>query len=355
MGAVVSRERSRNRKRPVDNHNVTLYGFMIIYESTEKKKASLDKHRPLPEDLARNLEEWFRIELTYTSNAIEGNTLTRRETALVVEKGITVGGKTLAEHLEASNHAEALDWVKAQVKRKPHQISVHDMLRIHNLILKGIDDAHAGHFRSVPVRVSGSTVVFPNPRKVPDLMDELCGRLSERPKLHPIELAAEAHYRLVTIHPFVDGNGRTARLLMDMILMMNGYPPAIIRKRDRLSYIDSLEKAQLGGSKEAYLRLIGKSVNRSLDIYLKAVLGTGEGASETDSDILLKIGELAKRVEEPNSTIRHWTKEGLLEVAATTASGYQMYSVDMIRRVEAIKALKKKRLTLEEIKIELSK
>ena len=162
----------------------------MIFDVSENKKSALGKHRPLPGALVQNLEEWFRIELTYTSNAIEGNTLTRRETALVVEKGITVGGKTLVEHLEASNHAEALDWVKTQVRRKPHQISVHDILRIHNLILKGIDDAHAGHFRSVPVRVSGSTVIFPNPRKVPDLMDAFCEWLSEKPKLHSIELAA---------------------------------------------------------------------------------------------------------------------------------------------------------------------
>ena len=321
----------------------------MIFDGLEQKKVVLDKHRPLPSELAINLEDWFRIELTYTSNAIEGNTLTRRETALVVEKGITVGGKSLAEHLEASNHAEALDWIKTQIKRKPHQISVQDILSIHNLILKGIDDAHAGHFRSVPVRVSGSTVVFPNPRKVPDLVDEFYDWLGKKPKLHPVELAAEAHYRLVTIHPFVDGNGRTARLLMNMILMMYGYPPAIIRKRDRLAYINALEKAQLGGSKESYLKLIGKAVDRSLDIYLKAVLGE-EDSGEPDSDVLLKIGELANRVGVPNSTIRHWTKEGLLEVAETTTSGYQMYSTDMIRRIERIKKLKAKRLTLDEIK-----
>ena len=138
MGAVVSRERSRNRKRPVDNHNVTLYGFMMIYESTEKKRSVTRQASAATRGLGAKPKEWFRIELTYTSNAIEGNTLTRRETALVVEKGITVGGKSLAEHLEACNHAEALDWVKAQVKRKPQQISVHDMLHIHNLILRAL-------------------------------------------------------------------------------------------------------------------------------------------------------------------------------------------------------------------------
>jgi len=303
--------------------------------------------------LVANLEEWFRIELTYTSNAIEGNTLTRRETALVLEKGITVGGKSLAEHLEATNHAEALDWVKTQIKRKPHQISIRDILHIRNLILKGIDDAHAGHFRSVPVRVSGSTVIFPNPRKVPDLMDEFRDWLSKKPKLHPVELAAEAHYLLVTIHPFVDGNGRTARLLMNLTLMMLGYPPAIIRKRDRLGYIGALEKAQTGGTKDDYLKIISKAVERSLDIYLKAATGD-EDTSEQESDDLLKIGELAKQVDVPNSTIRHWTKEGLLEIAETTESGYQMYSSVMADRVKEIKRLKTKRLTLEEIKRKLT-
>ncbi len=331
-----------------------VYGLWMTFDALDRKKSELDAHRPLPSELVANLDEWFRIELTYTSNAIEGNTLTRRETALVVEKGITVGGKSLAEHLEATNHAAALDWVKTQIKRKPQQISTQDILHIHNLILKGIDDAHAGHFRSVPVRVSGSTVVFPNPRKVPDLMDEFQDWLKAKPKLHPAELAAEAHYRLVTIHPFVDGNGRAARLLMNLILMMKGFPPAIIRKQDRLAYIGSLEKAQTGGAKDEYLKIVTKAVERSLNIYLKAVTAD-EDTSEQDSDALLKIGQLAKRVGVPNSTIRHWTKEGLLEIAETTESGYQMYNPDMVERIETINQLKEKRLTLEEIGKRLSR
>ena len=312
------------------------------------KKQQLDQHRPLPDALMRNLEDWFRVELTYTSNAIEGNTLTRRETAMVVEKGITVGGKTLIEHLEATNHARALDWVRDQVKRKPHDLIEKDILQIHDIILKGISDEGAGHYRSVAVRISGSTVILPNPLKVPDLMDDFITWLKQTDKLHPVELAAEAHYRLVTIHPFVDGNGRTARLLMNLILLMSGYPAAIIRKRDRLAYIGSLEKAQLGGSKEDYLKIISSAVNRSLNIYLKAVKGETE---EPEAEIkLLKIGELAKQVGENNSTIRHWTKEGLLDVAKITQSNYQLYSTEMIKRIELIKELKSKRFTLNEIK-----
>lgn len=328
-----------------------VYSLTMNYQKHTDKKALLDQHRPLPDALLRNLEDWFRVELTFTSNAIEGNTLTRRETALVVEKGLTVGGKSLIEHLEATNHAKALDWVQGQISRKPNKLSEKDILQIHEIVLKGIDDENSGHYRSVPVRISGSAVVLPNPRKVPDLMAEFAAWFKVKHALHPVELAAEAHYRLVTIHPFVDGNGRTARLLMNMILMMSGYPPAIIRKRDRLAYIGALEQVQLGGSNADYHNLIAKAVERSLDIYLKAV--GGESSATDDSEVLLKIGELAKRAGEANSTIRHWTKGGLLDVAEVTASGYQLYAVDMLERIQTIQELKAQRYTLIEIKRKL--
>ena len=318
------------------------------YEILTEKKQQLDRFRPLPNALVRNLEDWFRVELTYTSNAIEGNTLTRHETALVVEKGLAVGGRSLVEHLEATNHACALDWVQTQVSRKPNSLKQRDILQIHDMILRGIDDTHAGRYRTVAVRISGSMVVLPNPIKVPHLMTEFMKWIKTADDLHPIDLAAEAHYRLVSIHPFVDGNGRTARLLMNMILLMAGYPPAIIAKRDRLAYITALEKAQTGGSKDDYLKLIAKAINRSLYIYLKAA--QGESAVIDYETKLLKIGELARKVRENNSTIRYWTKQGLLEVAEVTEAGYQLYDSDMIQRVEQIHAMKEERLTLQEIK-----
>ena len=314
--------------------------YPMNYELLTEKKRQLDRFRPLPNVLVRNLEDWFRVELTYTSNAIEGNTLTRRETALVVEKGLTVGGRSLAEHLEATNHACALDWVHEQINRKPGSFKQRDILQIHNTILRGIDDANAGCYRTVAVRISGSTVVLPNPIKVPDLMTEFIKWIKTANNIHPIDLAAEAHYRLVSIHPFVDGNGRTARLMMNMILLMTGYPPAIIAKRDRLAYITALEKAQTGGSKNDYLRLIAKAINRSLDIYLKAA--QGESAVIDYETKLLKIGELARKVSEKNSTIRYWTKKGLLEVAEVTEAGYQLYDSDTIKRIKQIHAMKKK-------------
>ncbi len=324
------------------------------YKKLTEKKKILDKHRPFDTVLIKNLEEWFRIELTYTSNAIEGNTLSRAETALVVEKGLTIGGKSITEHLEATNHAAALDFVKEQIKRKPSDLKEKDILKIHEIILDKIDRENAGIYRRVPVRISGSAVALPNPRKVQELMDEFFKWLKKEERMHAVELAAEAHYRFVTIHPFIDGNGRTARLLMNMILMMKGYPPAIIRKNDRLAYIKSLEKPQLvngeGDSKNDYFKLIAAAVDRSLNIYLKAIDGEVE---KPESEKLLKIGELAKATNQTVPTIRHWTKEGLLQVAEVTESGYQMFSEEMIERVRNIEKMKHKRLTLTEIKREI--
>lgn len=323
------------------------------YDNLTNKKELLDALRPLPPELVRNLEDWFRVELTYTSNAIEGNTLTRHETAVVITKGLTVGGKSLKEHLEATNHAIALDYVHTLIKKKPSQLSIQDILQIHEIILKGIDDGNAGHYRNVPVRISGSTVVMPNPRKVPDLMNDFLKWLKTPNDLHPVAFSAEAQYRLVTIHPFVDGNGRTARLLMNMFLMIYGYPPAIIRKRDRLAYIGSLEKAQLGGSKSDYDKIILKAAERSLDIFLKAAQGES-ATDENDTDELLKIGELAKASGETVPTIRYWTNEGLLDVAEVTKSGYQLFSAEMVNRCKEIKKYKARRLTLLEIKHKLA-
>ncbi len=168
------------------------------FDGLTGKKERLAGLLPLPGALERNLEDWFRVELTYTSNALEGNTLTRRETALVLEKGLAVGGRSLNEHLEATNHAQALDWVRAWITRGPSPATERDILDIHGTILRGIDDTHAGRYRSIPVRISGSTVVFPNPRKAPDLMTQFVRWLEAEDSLHPVELAAEAHYRLVT-------------------------------------------------------------------------------------------------------------------------------------------------------------
>ncbi|MFU7501294.1 MAG: Fic family protein [Candidatus Tisiphia sp.] len=319
------------------------------YDLLNNKKKQLDRIRPLTPELVKNLEQWFKVELTYTSNAIEGNTLSRLETAVVIEKGLTVGGKSLVEHLEAKNHAQALDLIHEIQQKKTCEITENDILSIHALILKGIDDYNAGCYRRVAVRISGSRVIMPNPVKVPNLMADFIAWLNSSKDMHPVQFAGEAHYRLVTIHPFSDGNGRTARLLMNLILIMAGYPPAIIRLQERLPYITSLETAQLGGSKEAYEKIIFNAVNRSLDIYLKAA-NSVNSSDVVLSEKLLRIGKLAKVVNETVSTIRFWTKEGLLEIADVTKSRYQLYSPEMIEQCIEIQRLKTQKLTLNEIK-----
>lgn len=332
-----------------------LYGLCMNFGKLTKKNARLNQYRPLPPKLVQNLEQWFLIELTYTSNAIEGNTLTRRETAVVVEKGITVSGKSLVEHLEATSHAAALRGIMELVGGKTSDLSERTVLEIHKTILRGIDDGNAGHYRSVPVRISGSEVILPNPRKVPDLMARFIENMTSGSDLHPVELAAEAHYQLVTIHPFVDGNGRTARLLMNLILMQHGFPPALIRKRDRLRYIGSLEKAQLGGGKEDYYKIIAAAVDRSLDIYLKALSDSPDEVSEASTaQSLMRIGQLAKATGESNATLRYWTKEGLLEVTDTTEAGYQLYAPAMVDQVARIRELQSQRFTIKEIKAKLA-
>ena len=189
----------------------------------EEKKKRLDNFRPFSPDLAANLHEWFKIELTYTSNAIEGNTLSRAETALVLEKGIAVDGKTLQEHLEAVNHAQAFDWIMQRINTTQQDLTERTLLELHQLILQKVDDTNAGRYRTVPVRIAGSTVIMPNAMKVPELMEEFVSWL-QTTKDNPLILAVDAHLKLVSIHPFVDGNGRTARLLMNLLLMQVGYP-----------------------------------------------------------------------------------------------------------------------------------
>ncbi len=324
-----------------------------ILKRLTAKKQKLDGFRPLSSALVNNLQEWFKIELTYTSNAIEGNTLNRKETALVVEEGITVRGKTLKEHLEAINHADAMDFIQGLVEKKRKDITQRDVLDIHALILKKIDDENAGRYRNVAVRIRGADVILPNPMKVSELMDEFFSWLHNKNTNHPVTIAADAHLKFVSIHPFVDGNGRTARLLLNLLLMQTGYPPALVRKEDRDIYIDSIEKAQLRNNLDDYYHVIYRAIDRSLDIYLDAVEGKTPQTAVVQKK-LLKIGELAKEIGETLNAIRHWTEKGLLEIAEHTEAGYQLFDRSMIERAKEIRRLQKEeRLSIEEIKHKL--
>lgn len=218
----------------------------------------------------QNLEEWLAIEFTYTSNAIEGNTLSLSETALVVEKGITIGGKTIQEHLEAINHAQAIDFIKKLAHKNRNELSIDDVLAIHKIVLQKINDINSGVLRKVMVRIMGSTTIFPNYAKVPLLMVDFMQWLHTSTD-HPIIIAALAHFKLVSIHPFIDGNGRTARLLMNVLLLQTGYPLAIISNKDRTAYINAIELAHQTSDFIPFYTIIIAAVERSLDIYLEAI------------------------------------------------------------------------------------
>lgn len=316
-------------------------------EDLDYKKQQLDTYRPMSQALLHNLESWFNIELTYTSNAIEGNTLTRQETVVVLEKGITIGGKTLKEHLEVINHEQALSFIKTLVDK--NGITESELLHIHAIILGGIDNANAGRYRDIAVRIAGSSTILPNPLKIPYLMTKFFKEIFDS-TYHPVTKAARAHYELVTIHPFIDGNGRSARLLMNLILIQNGYPPAIVRTQDRLRYLKLLELSQTGGPIEPFLTFIYLCVNRSLDIYLGALNSQTVGMSFVNKATnLYRIGELAKKTNESVATIRFWTKLGILKPAGTTDVGYTIYSDDSINVVKQIRQLQLSNKSLEEI------
>jgi len=246
---------------------------MIINENTYgriiKKRNELDKLRPFNKGALLKLQESFRVSMTYNSNAIEGNSLSLSETKLVLEEGITIGGKSLKEHLEVTNHNKAIDFVDSLIY-KP-KIEAIDVLNLHAIILDRIDSHNAGYYRRSAVRISGTDYTPPNAVKVPQLMEIVYHLLNT--KGEGIEMAAKIHQKFVSIHPFIDGNGRTARLLMNLYLMRHGYLPIIILRAERKKYIRSIMEEQLIGSEKQFINFIAKAVERSLDIYLDS-LGT---------------------------------------------------------------------------------
>lgn len=221
------------------------------------------------------IAEALELEFTFESNRIEGNTLTLQETDLVINEGLTIAGKSMREHLEAINHNEAIDYVKDLVLRKV-KINEREVLMIHNLILRGIMPENAGKYRSVQVMIKGSAHMPPQPFLVMKKMEEYFEWYSTNKNLlHPVVLAAEMHEKLVTIHPFIDGNGRTSRLIMNLILLSNGFVIANIKGDyvTRMDYYAALEMVQTQSSKEAFLIFIAKVEKECLERYLEILKG----------------------------------------------------------------------------------
>jgi Fic family protein len=241
-----------------------------IHQRVLEKKRKLDTLRPLPSSLVARLKKQMMIEYTYNSNAIEGNTLTLRETQLIIEEGMTVGGKSITETLEAKNHPEAIEFVERLVDAKS-ELTEEVILQLHKLIMSNITE-DAGHYRTTGVKITGATFMPPPSSQVKPRIDELLKWLRKNPdELTPIELAAVFHHRFVQIHPFSEGNGRTARLLMNALLMKDGYPfIATVPKLDRQKYLKTLAEADSGNT-SSVMNFIARCTEKALDMYLNAL------------------------------------------------------------------------------------
>jgi len=235
------------------------------------KKDRLDKLRPLSVWQVKNLKAFIDVDYTYNSNAIEGNTLTYSETKLVLNEGLTIGGKSLNEHLEVINHKEAIDFIEEL--SSDINFTLKDIKDIHSIILRGIDNPNAGRFRDIEVGVrksSGEIQKFCSPLKIDENMRDFILWLEENRLDIPIK-ASLAHLKFVSIHPFTDGNGRTARLLMNLILLQNQYPITIIELKNRVEYIKAIESYQESGDETLFINFVLKGLNSSLDKILDIV------------------------------------------------------------------------------------
>jgi len=233
-------------------------------------KQKLDSFRPLAVEIVNNLHEDLVLRWTYNSNAIEGNTLTLKETKVALE-GITIGGKTMREHFEAINHREAIYFVEKLVQ-KNEPLTEWQIKSIHQLILRNIDEPNAGVYRKNNVIISGADHIPPDAIHVESEMNAFIDWYkNEAGALHPVERAARVHSDFVKIHPFVDGNGRTSRLLMNLELMKDGFPPVVLPVEKRLEYYEALDTAHTKGDYNQFLSLISRVVETGFKPYWRAL------------------------------------------------------------------------------------
>lgn len=280
-----------------------------IANRIEEKLCRLNDLRPLPQSALKKIQDHFRIEMTYNSNAIEGNSLTLKETFLVINEGITVKGKPLKDHLEARDHYLTLNYLYDLVENgKHHTISEHLIRSMHQLIMQETDKEWAGVYRNANVIISGADYIPPDALEVAHKMKELIDWIKgNKGNLHIIELAALLHHKLVYIHPFFDGNGRTSRIIMNLLLMQYGFPLVIILKNDRKKYYNVLSQAD----KENYkplVQFIAQSVERSLDLYLKTLTPVSKKREK-----YLTLAELASKVPYSAKYLNLLIRQGKLE------------------------------------------
>jgi len=262
----------------IEAYHIKVFSKIMAYlnpqlqKRIDEKFGRLQSLRPLPVDKVKKLREQFAIEMTYNSNAIEGNSLTLKETFFVINEGITIKGKPLKDHLEAKDHQEALGYLYDLADQKKQSDILEATIRnLHKLVVKETASDIAGSYRTGNVMIGGANHRPPDAFEVPNLMRNAVNWINANEnKLHPVEFAALVHHKIVYIHPFFDGNGRTARLLMDLLLMRTGYPLAVVLKNDRKKYYQTLEQADKDNF-SPFVDFIARAVERSLDIYLNVL------------------------------------------------------------------------------------
>lgn len=248
-------------KHPIIIEEAAMSTLQKLLQKADSYKQKISSARPLAKEELKSLDNYFRIGFTYTSNALEGNTLTISETKILLEDGITVGGRPLKDCYEAVGHGAAYDFMLELARQQDMKITEDTIKMLHRLFYQKVDADQAGRYRSIQVYISGTEYVPPAPEEVPRLMKHLADQIhSSKITLHPIEVAAMAHKRLVDIHPFIDGNGRTARLLMNLILVNAGYGVVSIPLIWRNDYINALSASRRSNDMNPFCELIAECV-----------------------------------------------------------------------------------------------
>ena len=325
----------------------------MAYEDLTQKKNELEKLPPLNGDVEEELRKTVDLELTSVGDCFDGGALTRRETEQVLFKDKVVPQRSLTEHIQALNISKAFEMIQELAARTGRPVDDSDVKNIHRVIVRELDDKNGGMFRGFAMTFPTGDQPLPEPVRVQRMMDDFGMWLYTVRTLHPVAMAAEAHLRLMSIHPFGKGNGKTARMLMNLILMKNGYPPALFSRREKKEYWQSLEAAIYNNDRTDYDKLICRAVNRALELYLKTAKKQTVDVEDESVPYFLRIGQLAKETGERVSTIRYWTTMGIIEPVGKTSADYMIYSSDVLGRIKKLKDLKAQRYTLDEIKLRL--
>ena len=292
---------------------------MQLLKKIDQLREHIDAFRPLNAGVQKALQEQLRVEWTYNSNAIEGNTLTLGETAFFLREGLTSEGKPLHDYLEALNHAEAIDRLQDVIARK-QPITESFITALHGVLMKGTNDTiaqgrygqmihkkmHIGEYKKQPNHVltlSGKIHYYTDPLHVHDEMEALIKWLTSAKKLHPVEQAAQFHYRFVSIHPFDDGNGRMSRLLMNLLLMRSGYYPSIIQHAHRRRYIQALEQVDTLNDVLPFVTFVGEELLATEEKVLQIIQGKTVPIAQATSQ--LNIVERADRIMYVLRTAEH--------------------------------------------------